>query len=98
MDHPEWVVAIYGSTTSEPCVLSKPTIDDESLRFVLKLAVPGRYRLLRSTDLVNWTSVDEFEASVDGQSFLRYQIEGRDNIPLFLNSSILPKSVVPSLN
>ena len=57
VDHPEWVVAIYGSTTSEPCVLSKPTIDGESLRFVLKLTVPGRYRLLRSTDLINWTSV-----------------------------------------
>jgi hypothetical protein len=23
VDHPEWVVAIYGSTTSEPCALSK---------------------------------------------------------------------------
>ena len=63
VDHPEWVVAIYGSTTSEPCVLSKPTIDGESLRFVLKLTVPGRYRLLRSTDLINWTSVEEFEVS-----------------------------------
>ena len=63
VDHPEWVVAIYGSTTSEPCVLGKPTIDGESLRFVLKLTVPGRYRLLRSIDLINWTSVDEFEAS-----------------------------------
>jgi hypothetical protein len=63
VDHPEWVVAIYGSTASEPCVLSKPTIDGESLRFVLKLTVPGRYRLLRSIDLINWTSVEEFEAS-----------------------------------
>jgi endonuclease I len=63
VDHPEWVVAIYGSTTSEPCVLGKPTIDGESLRFVLKLTVPGRYRLLRSIDLINWTSVEEFEAS-----------------------------------
>ena len=63
VDHPEWVVAIYGSPGSEPCVLSLPTIDGESLRFVLKLSVPGRYRLLRSTDLVNWTSVEEFEAS-----------------------------------
>ena len=56
-------MAIYGRTTSEPCVLSKPTIDGESLRFVLKLTVPGRYRLLRSIDLINWTSVEEFEAS-----------------------------------
>ena len=63
VDHPEWVVAIYGNPTSEPCVLSPPTIDGESLRFVLKLTVPGRYRLLRSIDLINWTSVEEFEAS-----------------------------------
>ena len=62
MDHPEWVVAIYGSPGSEPCVLSLPTIDGESLRFVLKLTVTGRYRLLRSIDLINWTSVEEFEA------------------------------------
>jgi endonuclease I len=55
VDYPEWVVAIYGSETSEPCVLSPPTIDGESLRFVLKLTVPGRYRLLRSIDLINWT-------------------------------------------
>ena len=33
VDHPEWVVAIYGNPGSEPCVLSKPTIDGESLRF-----------------------------------------------------------------
>jgi hypothetical protein len=63
VDHPEWVVAIYGNPGSEPCVLSLPTIDGESLRFVLKLSVPGLYRLLRSTDMVNWTSVEEFEAS-----------------------------------
>jgi len=63
VDHPEWVVAIYGSTTSEPCVLSQPTIDGESLRFDLKLTNSGRYRVLRSTDLINWTSVEEFEAS-----------------------------------
>jgi endonuclease I len=64
VDHPEWVVAIYGSTTSEPCVLSLPTIDGESLRFDLKLTAPGRNRLLRSIDLINWTSVAEFEASL----------------------------------
>ncbi len=63
VDHPEWVVAIYGNPGIEPCVLSPPTIDGESLRFVLKLTVPGRYRLLRSIDLINWTSVEEFEAS-----------------------------------
>ena len=63
VDHPEWVVAIYGSTTSEPCVLSQPTIDGESLRFDLKLTSSGRYRVLRSIDLINWTSVEEFEAS-----------------------------------
>ena len=75
VDHPEWVVAIYGSTTSEPCVLSKPTIDGESLRFVLKLTVPGRYRLLRSTDLINWTSVEEFEAS-SGTRQLKHPLFG----------------------
>jgi endonuclease I len=75
VDHPEWVVAIYGSTTSEPCVLSKPTIDGESLRFVLKLTVPGRYRLLRSTDLINWTSVEEFEAS-SGTRELKHPLVG----------------------
>ena len=63
VDHPEWVVAIYGNPVSETCVLSPPTIVGESLRFVLQLTVPGRYRLLRSVDLVNWTSVEEFEAS-----------------------------------
>jgi len=75
VDHPEWVVAIYGSTTSEPCVLSKPTIDGESLRFVLKLTVPGRYRLLRSIDLINWTSVEEFEAS-SGTRQLKHPLFG----------------------
>jgi hypothetical protein len=75
VDHPEWVVAIYGSTTSEPCVLGKPTIDGESLRFVLKLTVPGRYRLLRSIDLINWTSVDEFEAS-SGTRQLKHPLFG----------------------
>ena len=63
MDHPEWVVAIYGNPVSEPCVLSQPTIDGESLRFDLTLTSSGRYRVLRSTDLINWTSVEEFEAS-----------------------------------
>ena len=63
MDHPEWVVAIYGNPASEPCVLSQPTIDGESFRFDLKLTVPGRYRLLRSIDLINWTSVEEFESA-----------------------------------
>ena len=75
VDHPEWVVAIYGSTTSEPCVLSKPTIDGESLRFVLKLTVPGRYRLLRSIDLINWTSVEEFESS-SGTRQLKHPLFG----------------------
>ena len=75
VDHPEWVVTIYGSTTSEPCVLSKPTIDGESLRFDLKLTVPGRYRLLRSIDLVNWMSVDEFEAS-SGTRELKHPLVG----------------------
>ena len=75
MDHPEWVVAIYGSTTSEPCVLSKPTIDGESLRFVLKLTDSGRYRVLRSIDLINWTSVEEFEAS-SGNRQLKHPLFG----------------------
>jgi len=44
-------------------MLSQPTIDGESLRFDLKLTNSGRYRVLRSTDLINWTSVEEFEAS-----------------------------------
>jgi len=63
VDHPEWVVAIYGNPGGEPCVLSPPTIDGESLRFDLKLTIAGRYRVLRSTDLINWISVEEFEAS-----------------------------------
>lgn len=63
VDHPEWVVAIYVSPGGEPCVLSPPTIDGESLRFDLKLTSAGRYRVLRSTDLINWISVEEFEAS-----------------------------------
>ena len=61
--HPEWVVAIYGSPGGEPCVLSPPTIEGESLRFDLKLTSAGRYRVLRSTDLINWISVEDFEAS-----------------------------------
>ena len=60
VDHPEWVVAIYGSTAGEPCVLSQPTIDGESLRFVLQLTVPGRYRLLRSIDLINWMLLKQY--------------------------------------
>ena len=63
VDHPEWVVAIYGNPGGEPCVLSPPTIDGESLRFDLKLTIAGRYPVLRSTDLINWISVEEFEAS-----------------------------------
>ena len=63
VDHPEWVVAIYGSTVSELCVLSQPTIDGESFRFDLKLTSSGRYRVLRSIDLINWTSVEEFESA-----------------------------------
>ena len=63
VDHPEWVVAIYGNPGGEPCVLSPPTIDGESLRFDLKLTIAGRYRVLRSTDLINWISVEKFEAS-----------------------------------
>ena len=63
VDHPEWVVAIYRNPVSELCVLSQPTIDGKSFRFDLKLTSTGRYRVLRSIDLINWTAVEEFEAS-----------------------------------
>ena len=56
-------MAIYGNPAGEPCVLSQPTIDGESFRFDLKLTNSGRYRVLRSNDLINWSSVEEFEAS-----------------------------------
>jgi hypothetical protein len=75
VDHPEWVVAIYGKPVSKQSRLSKPTIDGESLRFDLKLTIPGRYNVLRSTDLVNWTSVEEFEAE-EGNQQLKHQMFG----------------------
>jgi hypothetical protein len=75
VDHPEWVVAIYGNPVSEPCVLSQPTIDGESFRFDLKLTDSGRYRVLRSNDLINWTSVEEFEAS-SGNRQLKHPLFG----------------------
>ena len=75
VDHPEWVVAIYGNPVSDQCVLGKPTIDGESFRFDLKLTDSGRYRVLRSIDLINWTSVEEFEAS-SGNRQLKQQMFG----------------------
>ncbi len=75
VDHPEWVVAIYGNPDGEPCVLSQPAIDSESFRFDLKLTDSGRYRVLRSIDLINWTSVEEFEAS-SGNRQLKQQMFG----------------------
>ena len=75
VDHPEWVVAIYGNSGGEPCVLSQPAIDGESFRFDLKLTDSGRYRVLRSIDLINWTSVEEFEAS-SGNRQLKQQMFG----------------------
>jgi len=75
VDHPEWVVAIYGNPASKPCVLSQPTIDGESFRFDLKLTNSGRYRVLRSIDLINWSSVEEFETS-SGNRQLKQQIFG----------------------
>ena len=75
VDHPEWVVAIYGNPAGVPCVLSQPTIDDESFRFDLKLTDSGRYRILRSIDLINWTPVEEFEAA-PGNRQLKHHLFG----------------------
>ena len=44
-------------------MLSSPIIEGESILFDIKSAVPGRYQLLQSFDLLNWTLVDDFEIS-----------------------------------
>ena len=75
VDHPEWVVAIYGNPGGAPCVLSQPIIYGESLRFDLKLTDSGRYRVFRSTDLINWKSVEDIEAS-SGIHQLKYSLFG----------------------
>ncbi|MDC0316567.1 endonuclease [Verrucomicrobia bacterium] len=63
VDHPEWVEEIYGNSISQKFKLSSPKIDGESILFDLKLAGAGRYQLLQSSDLLNWTLVDDFETS-----------------------------------
>ena len=75
VDHPEWVAAIYGNPPGEPCILSKPIVADGSFRFDLKLGQSGRYRILRSSDLINWTPVEEFEAAA-GNRQLKQQLFG----------------------
>ena len=44
-------------------MLSIPKIDGENILFDLKSAGAGRYQLLQSSDLLNWTLVDDFETS-----------------------------------
>ena len=63
VDHPEWVMAIYGRRQSEPCVIGRPVVEGGSFRFDLKLTGSGHYQVLRSFDLINWSSVEEFDAS-----------------------------------
>jgi endonuclease I len=75
VDHPEWVAAIYSNPAGEPCILSKPIVADGSFRFDLKLGQSGRYRILRSSDLINWTPVEEFEAAA-GNRQLKQQMFG----------------------
>jgi endonuclease I len=75
VDHPEWVVAIYGNPSGDPCSLSQPIVVDGSFRFDLNLTDSGRYRVLRSSDLINWSPVEEFEAS-SGNRQLKCQMFG----------------------
>ena len=56
-------------------MLSQPIIYGESLRFDLKLTDSGRYRVFRSTDLINWKSVEDIEAS-SGIHQLKYSLFG----------------------
>ena len=63
VDFPDWVEEIYGKSVSQKFMLSSPKIDGESILFDIKSAVPGRYQLLQSFDLLNWTLVDDFEIS-----------------------------------
>ena len=63
VDFPDWVEEIYGKSISQKFMLSSPIIDGESILFDIKSAVPGRYQLLQSFDLLNWTLIDDFEIS-----------------------------------
>ena len=63
VDFPEWVEEIYGKSVSQKFMLSSPKIDGESILFDIKSAGPGRYQLLQSFDLLNWSLVDDFEIS-----------------------------------
>lgn len=63
VDFPDWVEEIYGKSVSQKFMLSSPKIDGESILFDIKSAVPGRYQLLQSFDLLNWTLIDDFEIS-----------------------------------
>lgn len=55
--------------------LSDLCFDGESFRFDLKLTDFGRYRVLRSNDLINWTSVEEFESAA-GNRQLKHPLFG----------------------
>ena len=75
VDFPEWVEEIYGKSVSQKFMLSIPKIDGENILFDLKSAGAGRYQLLQSSDLLNWTLVDDFEISSGIHKFKRPIIE-----------------------
>ena len=77
VDHPEWVEEIYGNSVSRKFMLSSPKIDGESILFDLKLADAGRYQLLQSFDLLNWTLVDGFEKTKGIYQLKRHLFEAQ---------------------
>ena len=71
VDHPEWVAAIYAPSESQ-CRLSNPKAVDgviatpgsppvlvQSFHFDVELAHPGKFVILKSTDLVSWAEVKQ---------------------------------------
>lgn len=77
VDHPEWIEKIYGNSVSQNFTLSNPKIDGENILFDLKSTGAGRYQLLQSSDLINWTLVDDFETSTGIQQIKRHLFEAQ---------------------
>jgi endonuclease I len=77
VDHPEWVEEIYENSVSQNFTLSNPKIDGEIILFDLKSVSSGRYRLLQSSDLINWVLVADFEISKGIHQFQRPVIDAQ---------------------
>jgi len=71
VDHPEWVAAIYTPPESQ-CRLSNPKAVDgmiatpgsppilsRSFHFDIELAHPGKFVVLKSTDLISWAEIKQ---------------------------------------